>query len=266
MTLPFAQMGFPELYEQALAGPLFRPWAGPLLEDAGLTAGDRVLDVACGTGVVARTARERLGPAARVVGVDMNPGMLAVARRVATDIEWREGDAGALPLDDNEQFDVVVCQQGLQFFSDRPAAARQLRRELAAGGRLAVSTWRPDDESPVLLELRRVAERQAGAIVDRRHSLGEAGALESLLLDAGCHDVRSKTVSRTMRFSDGSVFVRLNAMALVGMSAASKDMDDETRAQLVETITRDSDHVVRAQTDEQGFAYDISTNVATAKG
>jgi len=83
MTLPFGQVSFPEMYEQELVGPLFRPWAGPLLEAAELAAGDRVLDIACGTGVVARTARERLGDTGSVVGVDINPAMLAVARKLA---------------------------------------------------------------------------------------------------------------------------------------------------------------------------------------
>lgn len=265
MTLPFAQLSFPEIYEQALVEPLFRPWAGSLLQDVELAAGDRVLDVACGTGVVARTAKERLGHTGRIVGVDLSPAMLDVARRVAPDIDFRQGDAGALPLDDGEQFDVVVCQQGFQFFPDRAAGALQMRRALAPDGRLGVSTWRPDEEFPVLLELRRLAEKHVGAIDDRRHSLGDAGVLESLLRNAGFRDVGSKTLSRTIRFDDGSVFVRLNAMALVGMSAASKDMGDEKRAQVVEAITRDSAPVVEANTDERGFAYEISTNVATAR-
>src|SRR3970040_751140 len=95
-----------------------------------------------------------------------------------------------------------------------------MHRALAARGRLAVSTWRPDEEIPLLRELHRVAERHLGPIVDRRHSFGETGLLEALLRDACFREVRSKTLSRTIRFSDGSVFVRLNAMALVGMSAA----------------------------------------------
>jgi ubiquinone/menaquinone biosynthesis C-methylase UbiE len=265
MTLPFGQLSFPEIYEQALVGPVFLPWAGPLLEDAQLSARDRVLDVACGTGVVARTAKERLGDTGSVVGVDINPAMLAVARRVAPDIDWREGDACALPLGENEKFDVIVCQQGLQFVPDRPEAVRQMRRALAAGGRVAVSAWRPDEEFPVLLELRRIAERHVGPIVDRRHSLGQTD-LESALRDAGFHDVRLKTSSRTIRFNDGSVFVRLNAMALVGMSAASKQLDDEKRAQVVEAIARDSAEVVRANTDEKGFGYELGTSIATARG
>src|SRR5690349_7068610 len=143
MSLPFAQQSFPEMYEQALVGPMFSLWADPLLDEAGLGPGDRVLDVACGTGIVARRARARLGAAGTVVGVDINPGMLAIARRVAPDVEWREGSASALPLQPNERFDVVTCQQGLQFVPDRGAAVHEFRRALAPTGRVAISTWRP---------------------------------------------------------------------------------------------------------------------------
>lgn len=160
------QATFPEMYERWLVGPLFRPWAETTLEEVELSSGDRVLDIACGTGIVARLARERIGDAGHVVGVDISSDMLAVARAVAPGIDWREGKAGALPLYDGEQFDVVVCQQGLQFFPDKPAAAAEMRRALAKGGRLAVATWRSDDEIPFFRELRRVVERQLGAIAD----------------------------------------------------------------------------------------------------
>ena len=172
----FSQQSFPQIYEQALVGPLFRPWVDSLLEGVELGPGDRVLDIACGTGIVARLARERLGATARVVGIDVNPQMLAVARRVAPAIDWREGDAGVLPLGSDEQFDVVLCQQGFQFFQDRAAAARQMRRALVRGGRLGVSTWRPDEEFPLLRQLREIAERHLGPVDDRRHSLGEPEA------------------------------------------------------------------------------------------
>src|SRR5205085_9008420 len=157
-----------------------------------------------------------------VVGIDISPDMLAVARAVAPSIDWREGNASALPLHDGEQFDVVVCQQGLQFVLDKPAAAAQMRRALAKGGRLAVATWRSDDEIPFMRELRRVAERHLGPIADQRHSFGDAAPLEALLRDAGFHDVQSRTISRLMRFDADTSFVRGNAMALVGMSAAGR--------------------------------------------
>ncbi|TJW75951.1 MAG: methyltransferase domain-containing protein, partial [Mesorhizobium sp.] len=104
------QASFPEMYERWLVGPLFRPWAEVTFDEVKLAPGHRVLDIACGTGIVARVARERLGAAGYVAGIDISPDMLAVARGVAPDIDWRAGNALALPLGDGEQFDVVVCQ------------------------------------------------------------------------------------------------------------------------------------------------------------
>jgi ubiquinone/menaquinone biosynthesis C-methylase UbiE len=153
---------------------------------------------------VARVARERLVKTASISGVDLSPGMLDVARMRAPDIDWREGNAGSLPLREGEQFDVVICQHRLQFFPDKPAEAAQMRRALAPRGRLAVATWRSDDEIPFFRELRRITERHLGAIADQRHSFGDAAPLEALLREAGFDDVRSKTISRTIRFSDES--------------------------------------------------------------
>jgi ubiquinone/menaquinone biosynthesis C-methylase UbiE len=265
MSLPFAQSSFPEIFEQALVGPLFRPWAGPLLDDVELAPDDRVLDIACGTGIVARCARERLDGTGKVVGVDVNAGMLAVARRVVPEIEWREGDAGALPLEPGEQFDAVVCQQGFQFFADRAAAAAEMHRALKSGGRLALSTWRPDDEIPFGRELRQVAERHLGPIADRRHCFGEAAPIEALLRAAGFRNLQSKTFTLPIRFDDGSVFVRLNAMALVGMSAGGKAFDDAERDRVISAIVRDSANVTRRYSDERGLVFELRTNVTTGR-
>lgn len=268
MTLPAYAMNlssFPEMYEQKLVDPLFRPWAEVLLQRVKLGAGARVLDLACGTGIVARLARERLRDGGRVVGVDVSQPMLAVARIIAPSIDWREGTADALPVDDNERFDVVVCQQGIQFFSDKPAAAREMRRVLAPGGRLVVATWRAVEEIPLFLELQRVAERHVGAIVDQRYSFGDAAALERLLADAGLEDVKVARMSRTIRFADGAVFAGMNAMALVGMSKTSAAMRDEDRALVLADIGNESAGVLARYTDEEGLAFEISTNVATAR-
>ncbi|WOS65922.1 class I SAM-dependent methyltransferase [Sinorhizobium fredii] len=269
MTLPsyaMNQASFPEMYERWLVGPLFRPWAEMTLEELALSPGDRVLDIACGTGIAARVARERLGHAAYVVGIDISPDMLAVARAVEPAIDWREGNASALPLRDGEQFDVVVCQQGLQFFPDKPAAAAQMRGALAKGGRLALATWRPDDEIPFFRELRRVAERHLGAIVDQRYSLGDAAPLEALLRDAGFHEVRSRIVSRTIRFGEGAPFLRLNTMALVGMSSLAKEMGNQERKRIVNEIVSESASALQPYSDGSGLAFELSTNLATAKG
>jgi ubiquinone/menaquinone biosynthesis C-methylase UbiE len=133
-----------ELYERYVARHILGPWAPLLVDIAHVGVGERVLDVACGTGVVARAAAERVGSAGRVVGVDLNSGMIAVARSLPKPadpaIEWIEGSALGLPFRDGT-VDVVLCQQGLQFFPDKALALREMRRVLARGGRLALSVW-----------------------------------------------------------------------------------------------------------------------------
>jgi ubiquinone/menaquinone biosynthesis C-methylase UbiE len=266
MSMPAVnQPNFPEIYERELVEPLFRPWAEILLDRTGLSAGDRVLDVACGTGIVARLARARVGGRGRVVGVDVNPQMLAVARAVAPEIEWREGSAESLPVEAGERFDAVLCHQGLQFFPDRPGAVRQMRRVLVPNGRLGVATWRPVDAIPFIQEMQRVAERHVGAIADRRHGFGDGAAIQQLLVDAGFTEVQVETVSHRIRFADRLTFVRLNAMAIVGMSAAAPTLGDEQRAQAVATIAQESSGSLKPYSDGNGIAFELSSIVATAR-
>src|SRR4029079_19462416 len=145
-------------------------------------------DVACGTGIVARLARGAMGPGARVVGVDASPPMLVVARGIDSSIDWREGNAMALPVAASEAFSVLTCHQGLQFFPDKPTAVREMRRVLTPGGRLAIGTWRPLRELSMLRALHPIAEKYLGPVVDARHSFGDADAIAQLLTDAGFQD------------------------------------------------------------------------------
>lgn len=259
------QQSFPALYERWLVGPLFRPWAGILLDRLRPAPGERALDIACGTGIVARLAHERVGGGI-VVGVDVSPGMLEVARGAAPDVTWREGSALDLPLADTEQFDVVTCQQGLQFFADRPAAARQMRRALAPGGRLGVATWLPLDQVPMFSALHEVAERHLGPIVDQRHAFGDGAAVAALLTEAGLSDVVVDTVTHRHRFDDGAMFVRLNTMALVGMSAAGRTMGEDGKAATATAIARDSASVLAQHADGAAAVFDIGSTIATARG
>lgn len=133
-----------ELYQRIPARYILGPWAPLLLECAAVAPGQRVLDVACGTGVVARAAAARVGSGGHVAGIDLNSGMIAVARSLppatGAAIEWHEASALALPFEESS-FDVVLCQQGLQFFPDRGLALREMRRVLRRAGRLALSVW-----------------------------------------------------------------------------------------------------------------------------
>jgi ubiquinone/menaquinone biosynthesis C-methylase UbiE len=253
----------PEMYERYLVAPLFRPFAQALLNAAGV--GDSLLDVACGTGVVARLARGAGGDRVRVVGVDVSPGMLAMARSIAPDIDWREGDVAHLPVAADEKFEVVVCHQGLQFFPDKPAAVAEMRRAIAPGGRLAVATWRPIDEVPLMRELKRVAVVHLGDFVDHRHGFGDADAIRRLLAEAGFTSPQISSVTRTIRMPDGeTALARLNAMAMVGMSPAAKAMSDEQRAETIANIVSDSAEVIASYLEGDDLVFDISSNVAVA--
>ena len=102
---------------------MFAKWSTILLELVAPQPGERVLDLACGSGIVARTAAPMVQPGGEVFGVDFNPAQIATARAIDSSIEWREGDAASLPFTEQE-FDLVVCQQGFQFFPDQVQAVR----------------------------------------------------------------------------------------------------------------------------------------------
>jgi ubiquinone/menaquinone biosynthesis C-methylase UbiE len=129
-------------YERYFVPSVGRPFARPVIEASDLRQGERVLDVACGTGVAARLAAERVAPTGTVVGIDPHPGMLEAARRTTHDVEWRQGAAEDLPLPD-ESFDAVVCSLGFQFFADKGKGLEEMRRVLAPGGRVALGTAGP---------------------------------------------------------------------------------------------------------------------------
>ena len=260
----FVATTFTEIYERVLVAPLFRPFAEQLVARVAPTRDDIIIDVACGTGIVARVARERLGPGAPIVGVDVAPAMLAVARTVDPTIDWREGNAVALPVTADEHFTVLTCHQGLQFMPDKPAAVREMRRVLAPGGRVAIATWRSLEDHPGMRDLNAVAERHVGQIADSRHSFGDATALKSLLVESGFGHVNVQTVTHDVQFADGALFARLNAMAVIGMSEKGKGMTEAERGELAGRIAAESQDVIAKATKNGTFVLLLATNIATA--
>jgi ubiquinone/menaquinone biosynthesis C-methylase UbiE len=151
-----------EVYDEMFVPALFQQW-GPIVADAArIGPGESVLDVACGTGVLACAALDRVGSQGAVAGLDPNPDMLTVARRKSTRIEWREGRAESLPFPD-ESFDAVVSQFGLMFFDDRPAALRDMMRVLRPNGRMAVAVCDALEHSPGYAALANLLQRLFGA-------------------------------------------------------------------------------------------------------
>ena len=140
-----------EMYERGLVPAIFAPWAAVLIKQAALQRGERVLDVACGTGVVARLAVQQVGSTGRIIGLEKDAERLAVARSLppvpGVSLEWQESNALAMPFAD-AYFDALLCQQGLQVFPDRPAALREMHRALVPGGRLILSVWGSLEQCP----------------------------------------------------------------------------------------------------------------------
>ena len=198
-----------ETYEQFLVPAIFEPWARAVLRAQPPAPGSAVLDVACGTGIGARIASGLVGPAGRVVGVDADDAMLSVARKTgrgpeAAPIEWRQANAVALPFPESA-FDHVLCFEGLQFFPDRPAALREIRRVLRPGGTFVGTVWG-------LLEQNPGYEALAEAL--RRYVSADAGRLPPFALT----DIEAiRTLVRTAGF--GEVSVRVEALTFTVPSA-----------------------------------------------
>jgi ubiquinone/menaquinone biosynthesis C-methylase UbiE len=193
----------PEIYERYFVPLIPRPFASDLVAEAALAPGEHVLDVACGTGIVARLAFERVKPTGTVVGVDLNPGMLSVARAAAVasgaDIRWYETSAESIPLPD-DSFDAVLCQLGLQFMTDKSAALREMRRTLAPGGRVLVSTPPPNPFFDVLDKaLAHHISDEAAAFMRMVFTLNDPAAIQELFQSAGFREVSVRRTSKSVR-------------------------------------------------------------------
>lgn len=191
------------VYEHLLVPGIFDAWTHRVVDAAGIVPGQGVLDVACGTGVLARRAHGIVGTRGRVTGVDPNEGMLAVARATAPDIEWRAGRAEVLPFNDGD-FDVVVSQFGLMFFEDRTKAIREMHRVLIAGGRLSVAVFDSLDNNAPYAAMVDVLERTVGeaaaAALASPFVLGDTAALRDLFARAGATPTGIATESCVEQF------------------------------------------------------------------
>lgn len=193
-----------EVYESFFVPALFNQFAPAAAEALGLAPGQRMLDVACGTGVLAREALRHVLPGGAVTGLDRNDGMLAVARRLAPSIDWRSGRAESLPFE-AASFDAVGCQFALMFFDDRSAALSEMWRVLRPGGRLAVAVWAPLAEAPGYRDLARLLHRLFGAAtaaaLEAPFVLGEEAPLLALFRAAGIAGATLARVGGTARFA-----------------------------------------------------------------
>lgn len=253
-----------EIYARMLASSMFAPWAPRLLDLVGVRAGERVLDVACGTGVVASVAAGRVGDTGRVAGVDLNPAMLAEACAVdpSAAIEWIEANALEMPMMDGE-FDVVVCQHGLQQMNDRIGALREMRRVLTQEGRIGICVWDRIEANPGMNALAVALERHVGelAAANRRapFSLGDPSEVERLLHEAGFTSIEVRTEPGTARFPSADAFVvaQLSATPLATLGP----IGDDRRTRVANEVRA----AIQQYEGPDGLALPMSAHLALAR-
>jgi ubiquinone/menaquinone biosynthesis C-methylase UbiE len=258
-----------ELYQRYLVPGITSKWAEDLVHRAQLRAGEQVLDVACGTGVVARLAAKKIA-SGQVTALDLNAGMLAVARGVLSDgppVNWMEGSALDLPFPPG-RFDAVLCQLGLQFFSDQPRTLREMRRVVRAPGRVALSVYSPIERTPganaFVCALDEVLGPQASRIKRGEHSFANPTQLETLLRDAGFGTVDVQTVVQTIVFPSVIDYVRFQLVA-TPMTALLKDKIETDRQAIISSVASKTATLSSASMLDGGkFAFPQEAYVAVA--
>ena len=252
-------------YERIVARHILGAWAPALVDTAHVARGARVLDLACGTGVVARIAAQRAGVEGQVFGVDLNPAMVSVARSLPAPegarINWLEGSALAIPLGD-ASIDVVLCQQGLQFFPDRARALREIRRVLDRGGRLALSVWNSAGlyNTAVAKALARFAGKEIASRFHASRNAPGKGELERLTLGAGFSDVDVRISRMRVRLPALDRFV-LEHLAATPVAASVAALDLESRQSIGVSVMRE----MQSFSDGDGVTYPEETYVVTGR-
>jgi ubiquinone/menaquinone biosynthesis C-methylase UbiE len=243
---------------------IMEPWVRRLVDVAMLQPDEHVLDVACGTGFVARLAAQRVGVKGRVAGIDLNTSMIEAARETdaATTIDWRIGDAAALPFQDGS-FDAVLCQQGLQFFPDRVQALREMRRVLRLGGRLALTVWSAIGETPYQAALADALTRhvgpEAGSMARAPCALHDTAELHGLVASAGFRNVRVRPTIATTTLPLPEEFVP-GHLAALPMAQAIAQLARDRRAAIVKDMTE----ALRAYVDSEQLKVPAGVHVVTA--
>jgi len=254
-----------ELYERVVARHILGPWAPSLVDAARLAAGERALDLACGTGVVTRIAAQRVGPRGRVTGVDLNVEMIGIARSLpAPDggpIQWIEGSALAIPLPD-ASVDVVLCQQGLQFFPDKALSLREMRRALVRGGRLALSVWSGTGvyNGAVGRALARFAGEDTASRFCASRNVPAREELERLAVAAGFSGVDVRIVRMNLHLPRLDRFT-LDHLAATPVAASIAALDPESRKNIGTNVMKE----LLSFSEGDGVSYPEEIHLVTAR-
>lgn len=257
-----ASLAAMQVYDELIA-TLFVPFAHDLVDRLDPPPGCDVLDVACGSGVVARSLAARIGRRGRVVATDISPAMLQIARDKPVDdnaapIEWIEGPAAPLPVDDDTA-DVLTCQQGLQFFGDKTGALAEMRRALREGGRAAVTAWTGVQDQPVFSALHGAIDAVAGPEIAARYlgpwSLPGEEAAEHARV-AGFASVELERITLPVELPGGTD-AAVRTLAASGIAREIRALDDDARAALV----RETEHRIMPHLEDGTIRATLTTSL-----
>lgn len=257
-----AQVAAAKAYENLFVPALFGQWASLVVDAANLVEGERVLDVACGTGVLARTAQHRTGPMGYVAGLDPSPGMLAVAKELAPSVDWLQGVAELLPFPD-ASFDAVVSQFGFMFM-DRDKAAHEMLRVLRPNGRVVVAVWDSTDSIPAyaaeIALLERIAGTQAADALRAPFVLGDRERFAEIFTNAGASSVVTNTSKRIAQFPSIRVMVEADLRGWLPVMGVDLTEDKISR------ILEEADYVLASYVSDDGrVTFDASAHILSAR-
>ncbi len=258
-----------ETYETFMVPTLFGPWATQLIERATPRPGERVLDIACGTGVVARKVAPLVGPTGTVAGLDISPHMLLIANaaseRDGLDITWSEGRAESLPYPDGS-FDLALCQFALMFFTDRAAALSEIRRVLDTHGRVVLSVFQGIEQHPFYVALDRAIDRQLGTSGVRDiFALGDEAVVSGLLTKAEFQQVTIESASMTACFPNPAGFLAGEIDVDTASIPAMQQLGDKDRLELIAQINDEMSAPLREITQDNHVAIPFHVYIASAR-
>ena len=246
-------------YEALFVPSLFKQWVPLVLSFANVQPGHRVLDVACGTGILAREAASMVGPSGYTAGLDIAEGMLDVARRIAPAIDWKQGPSGSLPFPD-QAFDAVVSQFGLMFFPDREKSLREMLRVLVPGGQLAVAVFDSLDNIPAYADevalLERSAGKKAADALRAPFVLGQKEGLIQLAKESGISTAKVTTHSGTAKFPSVRSLVEADLRGWLPVMGVN--LEEEKIIQ----ILAEAEQALNSYVNEQGQAvFPVSAHI-----
>ena len=260
-----------QLFEDYLGPAIFQPWGQLLLDLANPGQGDSILDLATATGTIARMAAPRIGLQGAVTGLDFSPQMLAVAMAAPVEggppIEWLEGDAAKLPFED-DSFDHVISQQGLQFFPDRLNSAKEIYRVIKPGGRLTVSVWQGMEVHPVMATVFTAVANRLDVPVETVSvpwNMGDPNELSDYVQAGGFEDVKITAPELEISFPSPHRFTQISISAAAAAIPAFAELDAEARASLGGEIAGEVAPDLAPYISGDTLTFNTAVNVASAR-